>query len=71
MDPKTLADPTRILKIAADESSDDRELAFELEFLAGLTIEERFTLMFERSREMAEMLRAHGHAEAPSIAKRT
>jgi hypothetical protein len=71
MDSKALADPTRILKVAPTESSDDRELAFELDFLAGLTIEQRFSLMFERSREMAEMLRAHGHAEASSIAKRT
>jgi len=71
MDPKALADPTRILKITPTESSDDRELAFELEFFAGLTREQRFTLMFERSREMAEMLRAHGHAEASSIVKRT
>lgn len=71
MDSKASAGPTRILKVSPTESSDDRELAFELDFLAGLTVEQRFSLMFERSREMAEMLRAHGHAEAPSIAKRT
>jgi len=71
MDSKALADPTRILKIGPTDSSEDRELAFELDFLAGLTIEQRFNLMFERSREIAEMLRAHGHAEASSIAKRT
>ena len=71
MNSKASVHPTRILKVAPTDSNDDLELAFELDFFAGLTIEQRFHLMFERSREMAEMLRAHGHSEATSIAKRT
>ena len=65
------ADPTRILKVSPDEQSDERELAFELDFLASLTVEQRFQLMFDRSREMTELLRAHGHADTSSIVKRT
>jgi len=71
MNSKASNPATRILKVSPIESSEERELAFELDFLASLTVEERFQLMFDRSREMAEMLRAHGHAEASSIVKRT
>ena len=65
------ADTTRILKVSPEMADADRELEFDLEFLASLTVQQRFDLMFARSIEMAEMLRAHGHAEAPSIVKRT
>ncbi len=58
------------LKLAEGEQDEERELEFEIAFLRSLTIEQRFDLMFERSRQMAESLRAHGHGEAPSILKR-
>lgn len=58
------------LKLAEGEQDEERELEFELAFLTSLTTEQRFDLMFERSRQMAETLRAHGHGEAPSILKR-
>ena len=62
---------TKILKISPEEISADRELQFELDFLAGLTTQARFELMFERSRQMAEALEAHGHRAPVSILKRT
>lgn len=71
MNSKASAGVTRILKVPPTASDEDRELDFELDFFASLTAEQRFQLMFERSREMAEMLRVHGHAEAASILKRT
>jgi hypothetical protein len=71
MDPRASVGVTRILKVPAAASNEDQELDFELDFLASLTTEQRFQLMFDRSREMAEMLRAHGHTEPPSIVKRT
>jgi hypothetical protein len=61
----------RILKVsAADLDSDARELEFELDFFARLSTAERFELMFRRSREMAERLRAYGYGEPAPILKR-
>jgi hypothetical protein len=71
MNSKTSDGETRILKLSPTESAEDRELQFELDFFASLTADQRFQLMFARSIEMAEMLKAHGHVEAPSILKRT
>lgn len=66
------AKPTAILKITADaERSEAIELGFDLDFLSGLSIAERFELMFARSREIAELLRAHGHGASASILKRS
>lgn len=62
---------TRILKVAPDEPSDEQELKFELDFLAGLTVQARFELMFERSRQMAEAMEANGHRAPASVLKRT
>lgn len=62
---------TLILKVAADQDSEEQELRFELDFLAGLTTQSRFELMFERSRQMAEALEANGHRAPASILKRS
>ncbi len=59
-----------VLKLAPTEQREDRELDFELDFLSRLTTAELFTLMFEKSRQMAELLRAHGHGEVAPILKR-
>lgn len=61
---------TLILKVQPGASSEDRELKFELDFLLGLTTQARFELMFERSRQMADALEAHGNRAAASILKR-
>jgi hypothetical protein len=41
-----------------------------LAYLRSLTTQQRFELMFRRSREMAEMLFRHGHREPVAIIKR-
>jgi len=51
-----------ILKLAADDP--ERELEFELAYLRSLTTQERFALMFRKSRELAESL-AHMDTESP------
>ena len=61
---------TKILKVEPDASSEEQELRFELDFLAGLTVQARFELMFERSRQMAEAVEANGHRAPTSILKR-
>ncbi|MGE5346614.1 MAG: hypothetical protein ACM3JH_11720 [Acidithiobacillales bacterium] len=62
--------PGSLLKLSETEQDEDRELEFELAFLRSLSTAQRFELMFDRSRQMAESLRAHGHGEAASILKR-
>ncbi len=59
-----------VLKLEPCERQEDRELDFELDFFSHLTTAERFALMFEKSRQMVELLRAHGHGEPAPILKR-
>jgi hypothetical protein len=61
----------RVLKLGDHESSDEVELAFELEYLASLTTAERFEMMFRKLREMAEELLRHGHRRPVEVAKRS
>jgi hypothetical protein len=57
-----------ILKLAADDP--ERELQFELAYLRSLTTQERFDLMFRKSRELAESLARHGHRKPAAVLKR-
>jgi len=57
-----------ILKLAADDP--ERELEFELAYLRSLTTQERFDLMFRKSRELAESLARHGHRKPAAVVKR-
>ncbi len=58
-----------ILKLTADDP--ERELEFELAYLRRLTTQERFDLMFRKSRELVESLARHGHRKPAAISKRT
>ncbi len=57
-----------ILKLTADDPK--RELDFELAYLRGLTTQERFALMFRKSRELADTLARHGHRKPVALVKR-
>ena len=57
-----------ILKLENDDQ--DRELEFELEYQLSLTVEQRFRMMFQKSREMAEILVRNGHRKPFEIIKR-
>lgn len=57
-----------ILKVRGND--EEKEIGFELDFLAGLTVEQRFQLMIERSEEMARALIRHGHRKPAEIVKR-
>jgi hypothetical protein len=59
-----------ILKVAPDEQDEERELEFELDYLATLTVQQRFEMMFRRSREIKELLERHGPRNSPEIVKR-
>lgn len=60
--------PDGVLKL--DEPDPDRELEFELAWLRSLTTQERFELMFRRSREIAEVMLKHGHRKPVEVIKR-
>lgn len=59
---------TMKLKCANDDP--EAELKFELDFLASLTVQQRFDMMFQRSREIKEMLLKNGHIRPVEIIKR-
>jgi hypothetical protein len=58
-----------ILKLSADD--EEKELEFELSYLASLTFEERLKMMREKSREMLKQMVEHGHRKPFEIIKRT
>jgi hypothetical protein len=62
---------TAILKVGPGQRDDACEVKFDLDFQTSLTVAERFSLMFRRSREMAELLRARGRGAPASITKRS
>jgi len=61
-------DPS-ILKMS--QSDEERELEFELNYLASLTFEERLQMMKRKSREMLRQMIEHGHRRPFEIVKRT
>lgn len=60
-----------ILKQEPGRENEDAELEFELAYQRTLTTQERFELMFRKSRELAEMLLKHGYRKPVEIIKRT
>ncbi len=58
-----------ILKLSRDDPK--KELEFELAYQASLTVEERFKMMFRRSRELSLMLEKNGYRKPFEIIKRT
>ncbi len=64
-----MAKKARILKLPRDD--EEKELEFELDYLASLTFEERLQMMREKSREMLKQMIDHGHRRSFEIIKRT
>lgn len=58
-----------ILKLEKDD--EEKEIEFELEYLLSLTTQQRFELMFKKSKELAEMLLRHGYRKPFEIIKRS
>lgn len=57
-----------ILKL--DKDDEEQQLEFELAYQRTLTTQQRFELMFRKSREIAEVLLRHGYRKPVKIAKR-
>ena len=57
-----------ILKLACDD--EDRELAFELDYLLSLSFDERWKMMIEESERIAKALIDSGQREPIALVKR-
>lgn len=57
--------------LTLDKDDPEKELEFELEFQLSLTTQQRFKMMFDRSREIAERLIRNGHRKPVEIVKRS
>ncbi len=57
--------------LKCDRDDEDRELDFELDYQLSLSVEERFRMMFRKSRETAELLIRNGHRKPVQIIKRS
>lgn len=64
-------EPPNVLKIEKNSENEEHELEFELAYQRTLTTQQRFELMFRKSREMMEVLLRHGHRKPFEIVKRT
>jgi len=49
---------------------ENREIDFELDYLLSLTTKQRFEMMFEKSRQMAALLRRNGRRKTSKVVKR-
>ena len=58
---------TAILKLKEDDH--EREIEFELDYLLSLSIDQRFNLMFEKSRLIKQLLKKNGHGKPDKIIK--
>jgi hypothetical protein len=58
-----------ILKL--DDHDEEKEIEFELSYLLSLTLQERFQLMFKKSKELIDLLEKNGHRRPDQIIKRT
>jgi len=58
-----------VLKL--DEHDEDKEIAFELDYLASLTINQRFQMMLTKTQEMLSLRRkTNAHRAVTEIIKR-
>lgn len=58
-----------ILKL--DEDDEEKEIDFELDYQLSLNVDQRFRMMFQKSKELAEMLVKNGHGRPFEIIKRS
>jgi hypothetical protein len=58
-----------ILKI--DKDDEEKEIDFEIDYQLSLGVEQRFRMMFQKSRELAMMLEKNGHRKPSEIIKRS
>ncbi|MCX5637765.1 MAG: hypothetical protein NTX52_08760 [Planctomycetota bacterium] len=57
-----------ILKL--DKHNEEKEIKFELDYLASLTTRQRFELMFRKTREMQRLLKRNKRRKTTEVIKR-
>ncbi len=57
-----------ILKL--NRHDENKEINFELKYLLSLTTQQRFQMMFSKTREMLSLLKGHEDRKTPRIIKR-
>jgi len=57
-----------VLKL--NKHDEKKEIDFELDYLSSLTTKQRFQMMFEKSRQMAALLRKNGRRKTTEVIKR-
>jgi hypothetical protein len=58
-----------ILKV--DKDDEEKEIDFEIDYQLSLNADQRFRMMFQKSRELAIMLEKNGHRRPSEIIKRS
>jgi len=58
-----------VLKLT--KHNEREEIEFELKYLLSLTTAQRFKMMFDKTREMLNLLKNHGNRRSAQIIKRT
>ncbi len=58
-----------VLKLG--KTNESQEIEFELDYLTSLTTRQRFQMMFQKSREMALLLKRNGRRKSTQVVKRT
>ena len=56
--------------IAIDGDDEDRELEFELDAIAAMSVADRYTEAIRLSLVMIEMMERHGHREPATVLER-
>ena len=56
--------------LVLDDHDENKEIEFELNYLATLTINERISLMENKSKELKSILTKNGHRKTPQVIKR-
>lgn len=60
---------TYILKLAEDD--EEKELQFELDYLATLSTAERLAKLLDLRKYVITIMKQHGHRGSPKVVKRT
>ena len=56
--------------LALRKDDEKKEIEFELDYLTSLSLQDRFVLMSNKSRELKTNLEKNGYRTAPAIIKR-
>ena len=71
MDPEKRAELEKKGILVLKKEDQNRKINFELNYLASLTLKDRFTLMLTKNQELKTNLVKNGHRKSPSVVKRT